>query len=281
MRWIAKAAAHWALSTMPGGGELRYRIQRRLGSTNSSFNAAIESARAHLEAVTSLSPLTADAHYFEFGAGCDLIQPLIFWASGVRTQTIIDIKPLARLELVNEAISQIRKLGYDLPPSVGSFDELRQLGIDYQAPQDARAPVLPASSVRYMSNTNTLEHIPGRDIPAILGSCRRMLSYDGAFSLRIDYADHYSYADSTITPVNFLRYRKRAWSAFNPPTHYQNRLRHREYLKMIREADFAVVDERRIEEPALQNIHVNGYSREDIVTIASYMLLKKRDGASI
>src|SRR5207245_10558273 len=62
-------------------------------------------------------------------------------------------------------------------------------------------------------------------------------------SCRIDYTDHYSHFDKSISPYNFLQYSDKAWALFNPPLHYQNRLRHRDYLDLLRAAGFAVVEE--------------------------------------
>lgn len=53
---------------------------------------------------------------------------------------------------------------------------------------------------------------------------------------------HYAYFDRRITVYNFLRYSDHAWRRFNPPLHYQNRLRHRDYLARFVAHGFAVVE---------------------------------------
>jgi hypothetical protein len=60
----------------------------------------------------------------------------------------------------------------------------------------------------------------------------------------IDYQDHYSYFDKGISAYNFLQYSDKAWTFFSPTLNYQNRLRHRDYLDLFREAGFEVVEER-------------------------------------
>ncbi len=74
-----------------------------------------------------------------------------------------------------------------------------------------------------------------------------MLRDDGLISVQIDYQDHYAYFDSGISVYNFLKYSERAWSLVNPGLHYQNRLRHRDYLELFEAAGFEVVEERRTE----------------------------------
>src|SRR5262249_3632127 len=114
-------------------------------------------------------------------------------------------------------------------------------GIDYWAPCDARRTQLEAGSIDWITSTNTLEHIPLQDIHAILQECRRLLRDDGLMSCLIDYEDHYSYFDHSISGYNFLQYSDEAWAFFNPALYYQNRLRHRDYLDLFQSAGFEVV----------------------------------------
>ena len=61
----------------------------------------------------------------------------------------------------------------------------------------------------------------------------------------IDYLDHYSYFDKKISAYNYLQYSDATWALFNPALHYQNRLRHRDYLDLFYAAGFEVVEEER------------------------------------
>ncbi len=62
-------------------------------------------------------------------------------------------------------------------------------------------------------------------------------------STLIDYQDHYSYADSSISAYNFLRYDEREWARWNPSLQYQNRLRHSDYRAMFDAEGFVIVDD--------------------------------------
>ncbi len=62
-------------------------------------------------------------------------------------------------------------------------------------------------------------------------------------SFQIDYMNHYSYFDPSISAYNFLRFDDRAWRRYNPSLHFQNRLRHTQHLALLDDAGSAVVEE--------------------------------------
>lgn len=260
MRWLAKAALQRALGFLPQQGEpLNYLLQRRVLRTLPAGEATLRQkftrAATHLAAYEAHGPGTpaADATFFEFGAGWDLAIPLAYALLGVGRQVVIDIRPSARLELVEATLATYERLRPQLeqaagrplrdpPAAVSSFADLeRQLGVRYAAPCDARATGLPAASVDFVSSTDTCEHIPPADLARIFAECRRLLRPGGAFSCRIDLQDHYAYFDPGLSRYHFLRFSDRAWALVNSPLHFQNRLRASDYLRLVREAGFAVV----------------------------------------
>ena len=260
MRWLAKAALQRALGFLPQQGEpLNYLLQRRVLRTLPAGEATLRQkftrAATHLAAYEAHGPGTpaADATFFEFGAGWDLAIPLAYALLGVGRQVVIDIRPSARLELVEATLATYERLRPQLeqaagrplrdpPAAVSSFADLeRQLGVRYAAPCDARATGLPAASVDFVSSTDTCEHIPPADLARIFAECRRLLRPGGAFSCRIDLQDHYAYFDPGLSRYHFLRFSDRAWALVNSPLHFQNRLRASDYLRLVRQAGFAVV----------------------------------------
>jgi hypothetical protein len=105
-------------------------------------------------------------------------------------------------------------------------------------------------------------------------------------SLFIDYKDHYSYFDHGISTYNFLQYSDRKWRFFNPPLHYQNRLRHGDYLRLFQQAGFEILDERRTDGTAadLENIErlsldkrFRAYSLSELAVKGSQFVLRKRN----
>ena len=262
MRWLAKAALQRGLGLLPQGERLNYLFQRHvarsLPADESVFRRKFSRALQHLRAYEEHGPATpvAEATFYEFGAGWDLAIPLSFAALGVGRQVLVDIRPSARPELVNESLAAFERLWDELEQEAerelrrlgGAVDSVAELSdrlaIDYLAPRDARATDLPAASVDFVSSTDTCEHIPEGDLAQIFAECRRLLRPGGAFSCRIDLADHYAYFDRSLSRYNFLRFPDRAWNLVNSPLHFQNRLRAPDYLRLVRDAGFEVVAER-------------------------------------
>ncbi len=262
MDWRLKCAAHWLFS-LPGLNRLYYPFKRYLARSvfrsPSELKQDLALARrhfAHLRDHAAVEP--GRARCLEFGAGRDLVNNLCLWCLGLEHQLAVDLNPLLRVELVNAALAGLRGLApADLPrlpsgplASGAPLGDLRtRFGIDYRAPFDARRTGLPDASLDFILSTNTLEHIPPGQIGAILAECRRLLAPGGVLSFKIDYADHYSYADPRLTAYNFLRYSPGAWRVFNPPLHFQNRLRHADYAGLFRASGFELLHEEAVIPP--------------------------------
>jgi SAM-dependent methyltransferase len=261
MRWLAKAALQRLLGTLPQGERLNYVLQRHVlrsfpvgdAGLRQKFARAVSHAGSY-ETHGPGVPL-GDATFFEFGAGWDLAIPVSYALLGVGRQILVDIRPSARLELVNTTIAAYEQLRPELEETAGrplrvlggpvaSLAELEpRFGIRYLAPCDARDTGLPAASVELVSSTDTCEHIPGPDLAEIFAECRRLLRPGGVFSCRIDLQDHYSYFDPSLSRYHFLRFSDPVWALVNSPLHFQNRLRAPEYLGLVREAGFELVVE--------------------------------------
>jgi SAM-dependent methyltransferase len=263
---------------------------------SAKFAAILLAARRHIAAIQGATQRQlADLVFYEFGAGIDLIIPLSFYSLGVEHQILVDIRRLASPDLINDTIRKLQRSPPDVPLrrrpgtllSMATLAQtLRsQYGIDYRAPSDAQNTALPPKSIDCVTSTNTLEHIPPHEIEKILTECHRILRDDGHLSMQIDYQDHYSYFDHGISAYNFLRYSESAWSWFSPSLHYQNRLRHSDYLLLFEGAGFKVVDQSctgsndqdrqtlaqlRLSEPFRR------YSPADLAIRSSFLLLAKR-----
>lgn len=258
--WRAKALLQRTLSAIPGGTKANYLLQRATRSlplSEAKVRQHSDIAGQHMEAIRRCGDVAPEsATFFEFGAGWDLHVPQALYCLGARRQIVVDIARLARPALVHSVAQQLRN-----NPPVGAthtipaisttmpMDEvLEAMGISYLAPADARNTALESGSIDYITSTNTLEHIPREDIGAILAECRRLIRSGGVASFQIDYQDHYSYFDPDIGPYNYLRFSSRRWKVFNSAIHFQNRLRHDDYLRLVAAAGFEVLDER-IERP--------------------------------
>jgi SAM-dependent methyltransferase len=300
MRWLAKAALQRGLGLVPQGERLNYvfqrHVRRSLPASESVFRRKFARALQHLRAYEEHGPGTrpAEACFYEFGAGWDLAIPLSYAALGVGRQVLVDIRPSVRVELVNDSLAAFERLWDELEAEadrglrrlggpIGSAEELEErFGITYLAPRDARATDLPAESVDFASSTDTCEHIPEAELAEIFRECARLLRRGGAFSCRIDLQDHYSYFDRGLSRYNFLRFSDRAWGLANSPLHYQNRLRARDYLRLVSEGGLELVAVRPSgpSKEGLEELRVlplaprfrQGYTLEELgVTILSFV----------
>ena len=262
MRWLAKAALQRGLGALPQGERLNYVFQRHVlrslpagdAALRRKFSRALQHLGVYGEHGPDVPP--GEATFYEFGAGWDLAIPLAYALLGVGGQVLVDIRPSARLELVNDSLASFARLHPELEAEaqselrplggpLGSLGELEsRFGIRYLAPCDARDTGLPEGSIEFASSTDTCEHIPYEDLAAIFRETRRLLRPGGAFSCRIDLQDHYAYFDRSLSRYHFLRFSDRAWSLVNSPLHFQNRLRAPDYLLLVREAGLELLVER-------------------------------------
>ena len=203
----------------------------------------------------------SEASFYEFGAGWDLEIPLAFHALGINHQTIIDIRPNIRLELINDMLEKFNSHNERLEErfkmpfrnfqinSINSLNDLEQhLGIKYISPLDAAKTEFPNASFDFISSSLVLEHIPAKAIESIFQENFRLIKPDGIISCFIDLKDHYSESDKDINCYNFLKYSNRIWKLVNSNIFYQNRLRFPNYLEIFKKIGFEII-EYNFEEP--------------------------------
>ena len=302
MSWMWKAALHQAVSALPRGKHLHYGLQRYgtggLTIREATVRTRLRDASRHLQSLTShIGPLGPDAIFLEIGPGWHLGTALAFYAMGVERQVLVDVRALLRPRLSREFAAMLARLEDDrlrrLPDlasehtAQGGLKHIlrTRCGIDYRAPLDARQTKLEADSVTCITSTFTFEHIPADELPGVLQECRRILSPSGAISLFIDYQDHYSYWDHGISRYNFLRYSEQRWKLFNPRSHFQNRLRHADYIRLLDEAGFQILEQNcHHGSPRDQEIlgglrldqRFGGYSLEDLGVRSGQILARKK-----
>lgn len=180
---------------------------------------------------------------FEFGAGKSLGQNL-YLSSVVGNQMVVDINPMIDLGLVESARITISN-EVDLRSSnpIRTLHDLASYGISYVAPFDASNTSYEDKTFDACVSTSTLEHLTPDQLTSILFEIHRVLKDNGIFSAHIVYSDHYSHTDKNINPLNFLLYSDRQWSKYNHVCHYQNRLRHYEFLEIFHRSGFDVIEE--------------------------------------
>lgn len=259
MRWQTKVIVQKACSAIPRGEVLYYFCQRfvtrSLPSSEGELELSIKFGLSHLQNFARYYTSRLEtAQLFEFGAGWDFVIPLTFVCHGAKHQTLIDISKSARRELIVNAMERLGRrfnsaaLTATAPRvAEGGPDALKHIGIRYIAPMDATRTSFEPHQFDLISNTNTFEHIPAREIGPVFKECFRILKPGGIMSCLVDYTDHYSHTDNRISCYNFLKFSPLAWRMLNCSLHFQNRWRHPQYIAAAREAGFQVLSEQRKE----------------------------------
>jgi SAM-dependent methyltransferase len=294
MKWQTKSSVLRALDMLPSGGDnLHYFLQRNITrSLPRSIQQILKYAashRRHIEAFRSRGIELSNGLLMSFGAGWDLFENIVFYGYGINRQIVLDIKPLARIELIDGIAAYLSEnplegaaprpfapLGGDLKGGL-----LRHYGINYLAPTDARATTLAPGSVDMIATTNTLEHIPKDVIADIMKECRRLIAPHGVVSMTVDYSDHFAHADPSITVYNFLSIEAEKWRRHNVDRHFQNRLRHSDYVRLFQEAAFKIVTQEPIRPPDWKSLlerqtivrEFQGYEAEDLAAVSGYFML--------
>jgi SAM-dependent methyltransferase len=280
LNWKLKGIAFRVLQVLPGRRAL-YRLLQRFVTGNALVTITDPLLRLHrYQADNYLRGPRGIA--VEFGGGRDLITPLLLSHAGVPEILVFDIERLSSPAQVNNTIRQLRaKIPGEWPEVTDCDADLeRKYRIRYRAPGDARAMGLPAGSVSYVCSTSVLEHIPLADIERILEECKRVAAPGAVFSHVIDYSDHYRYSDSSLSFFNFYRFTERQWRWWNPPAHYQNRLRHSDFVKLFERSGYSTIEARFAEASAdsLANVPLavpfQHYAPQDLLIYSAYFVLK-------
>jgi len=180
---------------------------------------------------------------FEFGAGKSLVQNL-YLSNFVKKQFVVDLYPMLDFELVDSEREQLlEKENLRSRIKIKNSKDIEHYGIYYMAPYDATKIHLPDKSIDACISTYTLEHIPKFDIVLIFSELYKKLKDKGIVSLIIDYSDHYAHTDNNISLLNFLKFSNHQWKRYNHKIHFQNRLRHYEYIDIFEKIGFRTIKE--------------------------------------
>lgn len=236
MDWRLKALAFRMLD-LPGGQHVHYFLQRHvtrnwprrattLNSLQSIARRVAEDYARHVGGTPS--------SVLEIGAGRDLAVPLALRRLGVAKVIASDVDRLARLDLVQHAARHILTDQVRLE----SWEDLERFGISYRAPHyltDAD------QNVDCSCSNEVLEHVPVDQLVRLLAGLRAVTT--GITTHSIDYSDHYARSDGSLSRFNFLKYDDAQWRPFNSSRQYVKRLRHSDYVRMVREAGFTILEE--------------------------------------
>lgn len=309
MNWRVKAAIQKTAAKLPSSvaNPAYYWLQRRMGNMRRiDPTDRIRGAIEFCEMLDATGSSPVGCRFLELGTGWRLNVPITLWLCGARAIGTIDLNRYLRPELVRLDVQYMREHRAEIESLVGQRihdDRLEQLvqfdggpwqiddlfrfcSIGYVAPGDAAQLPLNDETLDYEVSYAVLEHIPLATLQAINREAFRVLRPGGKVLHRIDLSDHFCRSDSSISPLNFLRFDDDSWNeiAGNRYT-FMNRLRIDDYLHVFEEAGLRVVLCRRFENPhgLLQlrdpNFHIDGAfagkSEADLATTSAWVVAQK------
>jgi SAM-dependent methyltransferase len=259
MNWKIKARVQSLIARLPESLSYKayYFIQRKFGNLSNPdplfwLSFAADSVRL----IHEQGKTTENATIFEVGTGRSVMFPVIWWLAGAEKTITVDLNPYFTPEVNTNLLRSLLRQPDQITAHLGSYlktDRLQQLmtlserepdmqslfdlcNIEYKAPSDAAETALEDGCIDIHSSFTVLEHIPPSVLSDILREGRRILKKDGLFVHNVDYSDHFSHTDSSISAINFLQYDEKEWHDIAGNRFmYMNRLRHDDYLELYRE----------------------------------------------
>jgi hypothetical protein len=267
MHWKLKAGIQNAVSLLPPSASYKayYWMQRRFGGLRrlnpiGRLTAGLETWKRIREHGYSPSGKV----FLEVGTGRVPLVPLAYWLMGAEKTITIDLNPYLKEELVAESLSYISDneetvlnlfgpfidkkrfnellaFSRDPQPTLSQFLDLCR--VDYIAPGDAAHTRLPDQSVDFHTSYTVFEHIPLEILKQILKEGNRLMRKNGLFIHTIDYSDHFSHSDESISAINFLRYSDDEWERYAGNRYmYMNRLRHDDFMILFESVGHRIVE---------------------------------------
>jgi hypothetical protein len=264
MHWRIKGLIQKALGPLPGGEALHYRLQRRFGGLQNfhrELSVKVEDWQIMVRHLRDAGVTISSSHFFEIGTGWYPTFPFALYLAGARRITTYDLNRHLQDDLVRAAVKELggflkviaEDSGSDLAEVQARYQLLAtavDAGSDlseatggkvlYSAPADATATALADGEVDVVFSNSVLEHVPPEAIAAMYRESMRILSPGGIMFHSVNCGDHYSYVDSKIHQLNYLRYSDRAWKLWNNAFLYQNRMRAHEFVEGAAALGFAI-----------------------------------------
>jgi hypothetical protein len=266
MKWKLKAALQNTIDVLPApiSYALYFKIQRTFGGLHridplSRFAAAIETWKR----IKAFGGEPIGKTFLEIGTGAVPTIPIGYWLMGANHTMTIDINPYMRDVLIKELIAYVTRHSEIIKDLFGSFllperlDALMSLGkasafqrpaflnlcnLSYIAPGNAAKTDLPAASVDFHTSYTVFEHIPPDVLTKVLLEGNRVVSTSGLFVHYVDYSDHFSHSDPTLSAIHFLQLTDNDWLKYAGNRFmYANRLRHDDLIDVFRHAGHEIL----------------------------------------
>lgn len=253
-KWRRRVLVYKLFSLFPFGNRLFDTVRATVG-----LNRNFDLARRHYS-IVEMSYMLAQAgksvkgkDLVEIGAGWHPLLPALFYGMGANSIVMTDIIKHIKQSYVEQTLNyliananeianltqipanQLLTRWAGLHPHGKPWQKhWNDRGIEYHAPFDFRKTKWQANSVDMIYSNSCISYIPKRNLEKIFQESVRILKPGGWIAHNLMPYDDYASSDSSITPLNFLRYDEETWERIgNTSLHYQNRLRPISYLSLV------------------------------------------------
>jgi hypothetical protein len=304
MHWQLKGLIQKSLCVVPGGKHLNDRLQRTVGELRHferNVAAKVEDWRLSLKYLHDVDFDVRGKMLVEIGTGWHPALPICFSLAGARRVVTFDIlrqldqdltfRMIVTLEAHLDTIARacvscgesLRRSYQELRQSSDMQTLLKLARVEYCAPADARATLLPPDSVDLVYSNSVMEHVMKDVILDLMRESFRLLRPGGLALHNIACNDHYAFVDPAISFVNYLRYTDSQWRRWNNALQYQNRLRASEFLELAAKGGLELIYKRTAVRPgtheALAKLEIapqfKHFSPEDLAATTVDFIVKK------
>lgn len=260
MNWRLKSSAFRLLSAVPGGENL-YRLAQR--HVTGSIIPTADRVRGKVQvALDYVRWLRTNGHaacldggtHFDFGAGWHPSVPLTFYASGVRTQRLLDLGRVMDAAgvagtirffcevapvLAKEAGLELARLPSETSAGTPLDEQFRALGITYDAPCGDLLTRL-GGQADFITSTQVLLHIDEPVLRECFRAIHHALKPGGLFLATIHLRPLYGGLEMGAAHYDHLTYSPEAWARFGSRIMSYSRLKAPDYRRLLGEAGFAL-----------------------------------------
>ncbi|MBW7858376.1 MAG: methyltransferase domain-containing protein [Leptonema sp. (in: Bacteria)] len=310
MNWKIKSAIQNTIAKLPSqlSYNLYYSMQRKLGGLKNlnptdHFIAAVKT----WQLIEEQGKDPVDKTFFEVGTGRAPLIPIAYYLMGANQTITVDLNPYVKKEVVLEYLHYIhqnqkqieqifgQRLNQDRFKALLQFIDRRKFSlpdllslcsIKYLAPSDAGRTQLADQSIDFHTSNNVFEHIDVTNVKRILTEGIRILKSNSLFVHYIDYSDHFSHSDSSISAINFLQYSDTEWKRYADNRYmYMNRLRHDDFVSLFKDQSLQIlkeepiVDQRSIEILKLGSLPIDSRFKDkspQILAIAGSWIITQK-----
>ena len=160
-----------------------------------------------------------------------------------------------------------------------SFEEAYALlGWRYVIEPQGRLDALAGSSIDFAYSSDVMEHVPANTLPRLAADFSRIVKPGGFVTQQIVMADHLCLYDRSAHRKSYLRYDDATWNRwFANDVQHMNRWQHSDFVRLFREAGFAIVAEDWIEQQDASALEIaprwRDYDRKDLDAAVTRLLV--------